>query len=234
MTDIHSHLIWGVDDGAETKEQTFRLLDRAAADGIDRVICTPHITPGIQPFPRERFLEHLEEAREDVQRTDLNLQLEEGAEILYTDSTSRFLREERIPTLAGTRYVLVEFLPDSRLEEIRDALHRVYATGFIPVIAHLERYSALNRTAQVAELRDQVQARVQINARTLIRRQPFLRGRFLDGLFRNHLVDFIATDTHAFPGRESCMTEGMNALERKYGSAVRERILRETEACFGS
>ena len=55
MTDIHSHLIWGVDDGAETKEQTFRLLDRAAADGIDRVICTPHITPGIQPFPREKI-----------------------------------------------------------------------------------------------------------------------------------------------------------------------------------
>ena len=46
-TDIHSHVIWGVDDGAETKGETIRMLQEAVADGIDTIICTPHVTPGV-------------------------------------------------------------------------------------------------------------------------------------------------------------------------------------------
>ena len=234
MTDIHCHLIWGVDDGARTEEETFQMLRDAAADGIDRAICTPHVTPGLEPFEEERFQRHLEKAREKIREMGLDLRLEVGAEILYTDSAPRFLREKRVATLAGTRYALVEFLPSNSWEEIRSALQQVYAAGLIPVIAHLERYPAIRRPAQVMELRERVQARVQINARTLIQRQPFFRGRFLDGLFRANLVDFIATDTHALPGRQTCLTEGMNALRKKYGEEAANHILRETEACFGS
>ena len=61
-TDIHSHVIWGVDDGAETKEETFRMLREAVEDGIEQIICTPHVTPGVYEFPMERFLENFAEA----------------------------------------------------------------------------------------------------------------------------------------------------------------------------
>ena len=57
-TDIHSHVIWGVDDGAVQKAETFRMLKEAVADGIGTIICTPHMTPGVYKFPEEDFLEH--------------------------------------------------------------------------------------------------------------------------------------------------------------------------------
>ena len=102
FTDIHSHVIWGVDDGAEQKAETFRMLREAAEDGIGRIICTPHVTPGVYEFPEETFQQNFWEAIDFISREQLPLQLFRGAEILYTDNTPRLLREKRIATLAGT------------------------------------------------------------------------------------------------------------------------------------
>jgi tyrosine-protein phosphatase YwqE len=72
---------------------------------------------------------------------------------------------------------------------------------------------------------------VQINARSLTRKMPFFRRSFFDGIFKEGLVDFVATDTHAMPGRETCMRAGMTALKEKYGE-VTERRIREMPEIF--
>ena len=230
-TDIHSHVIWGVDDGAEEREETFRMLREAAADHITRIICTPHVTPGVYEFPEETFERHFAAAEEYIAQENLPIQLYRGAEILYTDNTPRLLREKRVPTLAGTNYAMIEFSPTDTRDHITDALQKVAGAGFIPVIAHMERYPAIGKTKQVEELRQRFHALVQINARSLIRKQPLLRRGFFDSLFKEGLVDFIATDTHAFTGRETCMTQGMEALAKKYGTDA-ERIIRNNPDKF--
>lgn len=228
-TDIHSHVIWGVDDGAEEREDTFRMLRAAAADGISTIICTPHVTPGVYEFPEETFREHFAEAEEYIRENGLGITLHTGAEILYTDYMSRFLREKKVMTLAGSSYVLVEFLPTDTKDHIYDALQKVANSGYRPVIAHMERYPAIRTLDQVREMKSRFHALVQINCRSLIRKQPLLRRSFFDGLFREDLADFIGTDTHAFPGRETCMTESMKALAEKYGRNTAERIEKKPE-----
>ena len=73
---------------------------------------------------------------------------------------------------------------------------------------------------------------MQVNARTLTRKVPFWRRKFFDSLFTEGLVDFIATDTHAMPGRGTCMTEGMQNLGEKYGATIAGRIERMPEIFF--
>lgn len=80
------------------------------------------------------------------------------------------------------------------------------------------------------EIKERFQAMIQINARSLFRRQPLLRRRFFSGLFQEGLVDFIATDTHAAPGRESCMSKGMEALRRQFGTVAAEAIDRRADS----
>jgi len=223
-TDIHSHVIWGVDDGAETPEETFRMLKEAVKDGIDRIICTPHITPGVYDFPEEVFDEHFREAEEYIRSEGLPLKLYKGAELLYTDNTPRLLREGRTKTMAGTRYAMIEFSPTDSKEHIFDALRKVAGAGMIPIIAHMERYPAIKSLDQVRDMKKRFCALVQINARSLTRKQPLLRRKFFDGLFTEGLVDFVATDTHAMEGRETCMTAGMAALKEKYGELAEKRI----------
>ena len=227
--DMHNHLIWGMDDGAENKEETFRMLDEAAEDNIHTIICTPHVTPGVYEFPEQKFLYNLREARNYIQQECLQLTLFTGAEILYTDSTPRLLREGRIPTLAGSEYVLVEFSPTESREHIFSALQKIAGAGFRPIIAHMERYPAIRTLDQVREMKSRYQALIQINARSLIRKQPFFRRPFFDGLFEENLADFVATDAHALPGRNSCMREGMAALQERYGSQTADRIRKMPE-----
>lgn len=229
-TDIHSHVIWGVDDGAETKEETFRMLREAVADGIGTIICTPHITPGIYAFPEEKFQENYSAANAWIMENDLPLKLYQGAEILYTDATPQMLRDKRIPSMAGSRYILVEFSPAEKMAVMMDALQQITATGYLPIIAHLERYSDIRKTDQVREIKERFQAMIQINARSLFRRQPLLRRGFFSGIFQEDLVDFIATDTHAAPGRETCMSKGMEALRRQFGTVAAEAIDRRADS----
>ncbi len=222
--DIHSHVIWGVDDGAETKEETIWMLRAAVADGIDTIICTPHMTPGVYEFPEETFRAHFREAEEYIAQEKLNLKLLQGAEILYTDSTPRLIREGKAATLAGSRYALIEFSPTHTKEFIFNAVQKIAGTGTIPVIAHMERYPAIGKTDEARELKRRFRALIQINARSLTRKQPFFRRKFFDSLFREGICDFIATDTHSMEGRGTCMTAGMNAVKEKYGEKTAERL----------
>ena len=231
-TDIHSHVIWGVDDGAETKEETFRMLREAAEDGIDRIICTPHVTPGVYEFPMERFLENFAEATEYIRKEGLPLQLFHGAELLWTEMTPRLLRERQVATMAGTSYAMIEFSPTDRQDKIFDALQKVARAGFIPIIAHMERYPAIREIEQVQEMKSRFRAMVQINARSLTRKQPFFRRGFFDRLFKEGMADFVATDTHSMPGRETCMRAGMTALKEKYGEIAERRIREMPQILF--
>ena len=223
-TDIHCHVIWGVDDGADTFEETQELLRAAKKDGIDRIIVTPHVTPGVYAFPEETFQEHFAQAEAFIAEEGLGISLYQGAEILYTDNTPRLLQDGQTRTMLGGRYAMIEFSPTDSWEHIDGALQRVFRVGKIPIIAHMERYPAIKSLKQVQELRKRYQALVQINARTLTRKQPLFRRKYFDGLFEEGLVDFVATDVHAMPGRETCMTAGMEALAQKYGQETARRI----------
>ena len=232
-TDIHSHVIWGVDDGAEQKAETFRMLKEAVEDGIGTIICTPHVVPGVEEFPEDVFQRHFAEAEEFIRREGLPLKLYQGAELLYTDNTPRLLREGRVRTLAGSKYVMIEFSPTDTREHICDALQKVAGSGFIPVIAHMERYPAIGKIRQVEEIKERYRAKVQINARSLTRKAPLLRRGFFDRIFKEGLVDFVATDTHAMEGRGTCMTAGMKALREKYGEATASRIEEKPRLIIG-
>ena len=159
-------------------------------------------------------------------------QLFRGAEILYTDSTPRLLREKQVATMAGTNYVLVEFSPTDTKEHIFDALQKVSSTGVIPVLAHMERYPAIGKVELVKELKNRFRVLMQVNARTLTRKQPFFKRKTFDSFFTEGLIDFVATDTHALPGRESCLTAGMKALQEKYGNITAMTIERNPEIFF--
>jgi len=232
-TDIHSHVIWGVDDGAETKEETYKMLREACADGIGRIICTPHVTPGVYEFPEEAFQEHFGDAVEYIGKERLPLQLYRGAELLWTENTPRLLREHQVATMAGTKYAMIEFSPTDSREKIYDALQKVAGAGFVPIIAHMERYPAIGKISQVKEMKSRFRAMVQINARSLTRKQPLMRRGFFDSLFKDGYVDFVATDTHSMPGRETCMTAGMTALREKYGEEAEERIRKMADVLLG-
>lgn len=215
--DMHHHLIYGVDDGAKTFEGTQKMALDAVRNGVEAIITTPHITPGVEPFDYDAYMGHLEETRQWMAQDGIDIALYTGSEILYTHATPYMLSEGRIPTLAGTRYALVEFSPDDTFKYLLESGESIANQGFVPVYAHVERYESLKKPEQVRKLRRECGALIQVNARTVIRRQGFLRQRYLERIIDDELVDFVSTDCHDMPGRENHMAETYEKLAQEYG-----------------
>ena len=226
FTDIHYHGIWGVDDGAESFGATKRLIDESVADGVTHIICTPHMTPGVYPFESETFDHHLQQTREYIASRQYDLRLEVGGEVLYTDSMVRFLREGRLPTCGTGRYILIEFSPDDSWQRIVTALSGICGAGYRPLIAHVERYLNLKKTDQLLYLKREYGALLQVNGRTVLRKPPFFQRKYYAQMIGEGLVDIIATDTHDYPGRETCMTKAYEALTEKVGKDQADRLCR--------
>ena len=109
FTDYHAHFVYGVDDGARTREEMFAMLDAAAADGVTRLFATSHSTPGMEPFPRDVYQRHLDFARAYCAEKGYDLMLESGSELLYTPAAAYAAAEHSLVTLGGTDWVLLEF-----------------------------------------------------------------------------------------------------------------------------
>lgn len=224
LIDIHHHLLHGVDDGAQTLEETRQMLLRAQAQGVTHIVATPHACPGEARFPEERCRAHLAQTQEMCRQEGIPIEVCLGAEILYTEATADALCEGRIPTLAGTRYVLVEFIPDAPFEQLCGAARRLGSRGFQPIFAHAERYRCLGKLKNLEYLHDEYGVLMQVNAHTVLGK----RGFFLDRWFRRAMeagwIDIAASDAHGLDRRSCRLGECKMELERCFGEDAAQRL----------
>jgi len=224
FTDIHQHLIYGMDDGPRTRKEAEAMIRAARRDGIRRIIVTPHIAPGIRPFDIDRFVRRLEGLQIDCARIH-GVELFMGAEIFYTDSARRYLNDLRIPTLAETEYVLVEFSPEIRYAKMRNALEDLLSSGYIPVLAHIERYQCLVRRPQRAiEIKKRLDVRFQVNCSTIVNGKGHAANRFIGKLFTDRIVDAVASDAHNLTTRPAIMSATYRILKQRYGGRYADHL----------
>ncbi len=216
--DIHQHVNYGLDDGATDFPAAARMIERAYANGITAIIATTHALSGRARFDLDTYDRHLQTLADYCREHRLPVALYPGCEILYADSTVDDLIRGRIPTLAGSRFVLVEFDPDIVYDALANAARVLANAGFTPVVAHVERYINLMRSLErVRELRALYGARVQMNADTIVRPPGFFTRRTIDAMLREGLVDYIASDAHNLTGRGAHMKDAYDILKKQYG-----------------
>lgn len=233
--DIHHHVLYGIDDdGPRTREDMYAMLEAAAEDGIGIIIATSHVEPGLRRFDWQIYNDRLQEANDYCRERSLPLTVLPGAELLYTSFTCNMLREGRVPTLAGSEYVLVEFTPGVTYPCLQEALNALNRAGYIPVLAHIERYLCLLKHPKAARnLKNSCLVHYQINCRTIVENKGFWVKRFLRSVFQQGLIDAIATDAHNVGGRRVCMREGITALQSSFGRRYVETLFELPQAIIG-
>lgn len=145
ITDVHCHVLPGLDDGAVNEDESIELLRQACALGIKSVIATPHYSrrsEGSERADRIKALAGQLEARARVEIDD-GFRVYPGEETVYHDELISRLNSGEALTLAGSRYVLIEFMTDTPLSDIYRQLRRLTESGYRPVVAHIERYDAI-------------------------------------------------------------------------------------------
>lgn len=203
FTDIHTHILPSVDDGAQSIEAALELLRLQKRSGVERVVLTPHFYPQTEALTdflarREQAYTALLERWEETEMPRLQL----GAEVHYSPALVD-MDLERL-TLGKGMYLLLE-LPDCEIPAyVGQVVDRIRRKGMTPILAHVERCTYFRQQPEM--LLDLVRAGAlgQISARALKDRKD--RG-FGERCIKNGLGHFVASDLHGKTGKDLCLGE---------------------------
>ena len=224
FSDIHSHFVYGMDDGAQTVQDMEAMLEATVADGVGCLIATPHMTPGVHPFHEERFWRHLSEARAYCQIRGYSLKLYGGAEILYTPALEHYISSHALPTLANSQNVLLEFASAIPFAEITAAVDLLERNAYVPILAHVERYKALSGL-NIYRLKEQHSVLFQVNCSTVIDGEGLFKDMQLRRWFRDELIDYVASDSHNCQVRKTRMKNAYTILSKRFGVKYARRLV---------
>ena len=234
MIDIHSHIIFDVDDGPKTLEDSRRLLEESYRQGVRTIISTSHRRKGMFETPEEKIAANFKQVQDLAKQVADDLTVLYGAEIYYTSDILKKLEEGTFPSLGGTKYVLIEFSMNTPYKDIHSALGNVIRLGMTPVVAHIERYHCLeNDEDRVSELIN-MGCYMQVNSSNILKpklfgdRYKFMKKRVQFFLERN-LVHFVASDMHNLDDRPPYMQKAYQIVAKKYGAERAEELFKTNQ-----
>jgi len=227
MIDLHCHLLPGIDDGAADDDATLAMAKMAIADGIRCIACTPHVYPGLYDNTTAVIRERVARLQATLDAREMALRLYVGADAHLTPELLDRLRAGTAPTLAGTRYFLLEPPHHVCPPRFEESVFRFVLAGYVPIITHPER---LTWIADHYAMFDEMARRgvwMQLTAGSLTGR--FGRGAMTWGerLLKDGLVHLLATDAHAPVRRPPLLAEGRVAAERIVGRDEALRLVVE-------
>lgn len=226
--DLHAHITWNVDDGIQTKEETIQALQMAKNDGITDIVLTPHFIPG--RFKQSDFDEITEAINECIQEAKkFDIQAYSGCELFLNEDYLEMIDSKCFHSLNQTNYVLVEFDVRKEMNENNDAEEKLYELilrGYIPVIAHVERYFHGNIDLKRVQEWMNMGCVIQVNRTSLMRKKSMSNTNAIE-LIENNLVQIIATDTHSSSGNRICkMSDAYDFIKNEYGEHTADLLCR--------
>ena len=223
--DIHNHTLPRVDDGSQSNEQSLHMLELAYEEGFRTIVVTPHYQEGIYTHSIEFIKDRLEQLRESLYDKNVDMKLLSGCEIFNSYSIIDMLHKGHLLTIADSRYVLIEFMPSADYRYIKDSLYLLQLEGYIPILAHVERYDELRKDfSMVKELVD-MGILLQVNAMSIDGSSGRSISMFTHKLLKKQYVHLVATDCHSDRTRSPRISKAVNIIIKKYGEAYKDRLL---------
>lgn len=201
IIDIHSHIMPGVDDGARSLDESMSMLKMAEKENIRKIILTPHQKSEWGYISVSDIEDITEKMRRTMKKMNIDIELYSGSELFYCHDLKEKLEKREVCTLAGSHYILVEFMPNEQWSYIRTGLYRLVCAGYRPVLAHLERYGQVVKDFdRVQELVD-IGCYIQVNAGSVTGEYGWRTKRLARQLIKYKMVHFLGTDAHSGTGK---------------------------------
>lgn len=227
IIDIHSHILYGVDDGSDSIQTSLQMLKTAYDEGIRKIVATPHYHPGKCVVEYDELNNRFQEFRQKVSVACPRMKLVLGRELFYTSDVLESLEKGEKLTLGDSMYVLVEYEPFVEYTLIYSSLNNILQTGHVPVIAHIERYQCIVKYwERVYELKE-MGAAIQVNSASILGQQGSKIKKFIKRLLKEELIDVIGTDAHSNGHRAPKIAECAEYLYRKCGEDYAQRLLHD-------
>ena len=202
MVDLHTHILPHIDDGASSFEEALDMLKLMIENGVTTVVATPHFNfekNDIDEFIHKRK-DSMVELKTLSNEDNLPIRILSGAELMFTPNLDNYDLNEF--TIEETDYLLIELSTRRNEPDLESTLSAIIANGYIPILAHIERYSYLIQNSQrLVELID-MGVIMQINAKSLYSKKDY---PFIKKMMSNNLVHIISSDAHDMQKRKPNM-----------------------------
>ena len=150
-TDMHSHLLPGIDDGAPDLATSVEMINGLTHLGFKKLITTPHIMQDMYPNKRDDILTRYEALKQHLETEGIEVELGVAAEYFIDDNLKKLLADKEPLLTFGNNLVLVEFSMASEPYSFREILFEMQMQNYQPVIAHPERYIYQERNKEFFE-----------------------------------------------------------------------------------
>lgn len=198
MVDLHSHILYGVDDGCKTIDESIELIKKMLESGFNKIVLTPHyISNSDYNSSRKDNLEKFALLRQKVLDNNLNVQLYLGNEIFLDNNSLKLLKEGVISSLADTKYVLFELPLNNQIRWVNDLIYEIKYSGYIPVLAHPERYTYMQKNPDMLFELKREGVLFQGNFASVLGYYGSAAKKLFKKLVKKHYYDFLATDIHS-------------------------------------
>lgn len=217
MIDLHCHMLPGIDDGAVDLEMALKMARMAVADGVHTLACTPHIYPGLYENTASGIRKAVDSLQARLDVRGIKLRLLVGADVHLEPGLSESIRGGRIPTLAGSRYLLLEPPHHVAPPRFEESVFELMASGFVPVVTHPERLTWIEDHYRTFKRLVERGVWMQLTAASVAgkfgRRPRYWSERMLD----EGCVHILASDAHHPERRPTILSEGRDAAAVRVG-----------------
>ncbi len=217
MKDLHSHLLPGIDDGSKSIEETITLLKKASEEGITDLVLTPHyIEMSKYNCNNDDKLRLLKIVQEEASKENININLYLGNEVYLTENFLELLKNNEIMTINNSRYLLLEFPLGNMFRNTKEILYELIVSGYIPIIAHPERYRIFQRHPEHMEEYLRMGVLLQGNYKSLLGKYGKDAKHTLKYFLKKGWICLIGSDCHHEENFE------IKKMKRKLNSIVKD------------
>ena len=195
-TDLHSHLIPGIDDGSPKLESSIELLRKFIDLGYKKVITTPHIMSDYYRNTPEIINNGLDSLRKAIHENELEIQIDAAAEYNLEPAFEELIKNNEILTFGKENFLLFELSFFSEPSRIKEVIWSMREAGYSPVLAHVERYAYWHNDYDKIEEMINRGVKLQMNIGSLTGSYGPEVKLFAEKLVQDEVIEFVGSDCH--------------------------------------
>lgn len=197
MKDLHSHLCYGIDDGASSIEESVSILKQMQESGFTDVLITPHYIEGSKYTANNKEKQkRFAEIQATCQKENININLYLGNEVYISNNIIKLIKQRKIMTLNNSKYILIEFPLYNEFLDTKNVLRELIVAGYKPVISHPERYPYIDSKMTLIYELKAMGVLFQGNYLSLFDKYGRKAKKNLKKMLKNDIISFIGSDIH--------------------------------------
>lgn len=225
MIDVHSHIIYGVDDGSKSLEQSLEIIKESYNAGFDKIIATPHYIEDYYEVDKIDINNRINTIKQELKKINCPIEIIQGNEIYITENINQLIEDKKATSINDNKYVLFELPLNAEAMNLNRVIYQILSKGRIPILAHPERYPFVQKDPNVLIPLIEDGVIIQSNFGSIVGQYKKSAEITLKKMLEHNMVHLLGSDVHRPNTIYSGIDQCLESIEKIIGKNKLEEIV---------